>query len=321
MTRTMNRTITLRHLRCFAEVAESGSFTTAATRLFVTQSALTATIQQFEEAVGLKLFDRNTRRVAMTPEAVRFKAEADKILREFDAAISDLEAIAQSQKGHVRIAAAASAIYQFLVQSIVAFRAQYPAVSFTLRDAGAQQVEQLVVDGELDFAIASRYKGFDELDYVPLLSDTFGIVCRRDHPLARESGPLKWSELPAEGFVAFTQDTGIGTILRTQGPAWPGFENCQFEISSSTSLLAVLTEGGGFSIVPALAGKVAGFETLAFRELEGPVLTREVCLITRRLRSLSPTAQRLLRVLLQTIHAQRLPEGVVAAAIDAPQTV
>ncbi|SOZ17176.1 LysR family transcriptional regulator [Cupriavidus taiwanensis] len=308
----MSRNISLRHLRYFAEVANSGSFTTAASRLFVTQSALTSTIQQFEEAVGLKLFDRNTRRVVMTPEAFRFKDEAEKIIKEFDAAIADLEALAQSQKGHIRIAAAPSTIYQFLVKAVMAFRVQYPDVTFSLRDASAQQVEQLVVDGELDFAIASKHKGFAELDYSPLLEDRFGVVCRPDYRLASGHGPLQWNELVEDDYIGFTPDTGIGTTLRNHAPRWPAIENPQFEISSSTSLLAVLNEGGCFAIVPALTAKVAGFESLAFRELVDPGLSRELCLITRRLRSLSPSSQRLVRVITETIRQQNLPEGVTA---------
>ena len=91
-------------------VAETGSFTMAASRLFMTQSALTATIQQFEEAVGLKMFDRTTRRVAMTDHAERFIAEARKVVHSFDGAIGDLTALAQGERGHIRIGAAASVI-------------------------------------------------------------------------------------------------------------------------------------------------------------------------------------------------------------------
>lgn len=317
----MNRNISLRHLRCFAEVASAGSFTMAAARLFVTQSALTATIQQFEEAVGLKLFDRNTRRVVMTPEAVRFKSEADKILKEFDAAISDLQAFAQSQQGHIRIAAAASAIYQFLIEAILSFRTAFPNVTFSLRDAGARHVEQLVVDGELDFAIASKYKGFDELDYTPLIEDRFGVVCRSDHPLARDEGPLQWTDLDPTGYIGFTPDTGIGALLREHVYNFPVFASPQFETSSTTSLLAILNQGNCFAILPALAGKVAGYETLTFRELDGPVLSREICLVTRRLRSLSPSSQRLLQVITDTIRRQTLPAGVHAIVEGADSNV
>src|SRR6202012_2339814 len=112
------RKISLRHLRCFVAVAETGSFTLAAGRLFQTQSALTATIQQLETSVGLRLFDRTTRRVEMTDDATRFKVVADKIIRDFDSAIGDLQAVAKSQRGHLRIAAAPSVMTHILAPTL-----------------------------------------------------------------------------------------------------------------------------------------------------------------------------------------------------------
>jgi DNA-binding transcriptional LysR family regulator len=315
------RTVSLRHLRCFVEVANSGSFTIASSRLFLTQSSLTATIQQFEEAVGLKLFDRTTRRVAMTDAALRFKLEADRILNSFDSALSDLQAFSQSQQGHIRIAAAASVIEQFLVQVIATFREVYPNVTFSLRDAGAQEVEQMVYGGAVDFAITSRHKGHPDLVYTPLLEDRYGVACRKDHPLARSKAALNWSELSSDGFVAFSEDTGIGAYLREHAARWRLFDGRHDEISSTTSLYAMLRGGGCFSIVPALAANVDEFKELAFRQLKTPVLTRQICLITRRLRSLSPSSQRILDVLADSIRLARLPPGVsVSVAKPAKRT-
>ena len=82
--------VTLKHLRAFVAVAETGSFTLGAARLCVTQSALTAVIQQFEAAVAQKMFDRSTRRVDLTRQAEQFLPEAQRVLRAFDNAVGDL---------------------------------------------------------------------------------------------------------------------------------------------------------------------------------------------------------------------------------------
>lgn len=314
----MNRNVSLRHLRCFLEVANTGSFTEASSRLFVTQSSLTATIQQFEEAVGLKLFDRTTRRVVLTQAGLRFKPEAHEILREFDNAIGDLKAHAQSQMGQIRIAAAASVIYRFLVHAIAKFRETYPQVTVSLRDAGAEQVERMVTDGDVDFAVTSRHQGFEGLEYAPLLEDRYGVVCPAGHPLARSKVPLKWSDLPESGYVAFTPDTGIGSFLKKHAGEWPVFQGRHDEISSTTSLYPVLRAWNKFSVLPALAANVGEFTDLRFRQLTKPVLSREICLITRRLRSLSPSSQRLLDVLMDTIREQKLPMGVTAIRASRP---
>ena len=306
----MDRTVTIRHLRCFLAVADSGSFTVASNRMFLTQSSLTATIQQFEEAIGLKLFDRTTRRVVMTEDARRFHGEAEKIIKEFDAAIGDLKALAQSQQGHIRIAAAASIIYQFLTRAIPVFRQSYPNVTISLRDAGSEQVERMLLNGDLDFAITSRHKGYPDLDYTPLIEDRYGVLCMPQYRLGQAATPLRWGDLPPHDYVAFSADTGIGSFLAANAAFSPLFATPHDEVSSTTSLYPVLGLGDRYSIVPALAARAEDFPDLRFRELTGPVLTRKICLITRRLRSRSPSARRIMDILLETFHTTPLPPGV-----------
>jgi DNA-binding transcriptional LysR family regulator len=306
----MERNVSLRHLRCFLAVADSGSFTVASSRMFLTQSSLTATIQQFEEAVGLRLFDRTTRRVVLTEEGTRFRGQADKILKEFDSAIRDLQALAQSQQGHIKIAAAASVIYQFLVRAIPVFRAAYPNVTISLRDAGAAQVERMVLDGDVDFAITSKHKGYGDLDYIPLLEDHYGVVCLPEYARAHLPTPLRWADLPPEDYVALSADTGIGTFLAANACTSRLFSGQHDEVSSTNSLYPILSLGNRYSILPALAAKAEGIPALTFYELSEPVLSREICLITRRLRSLSPSARRILEILLETLEEHDLPPGV-----------
>jgi DNA-binding transcriptional LysR family regulator len=306
----MDINVSLRHLRCFLAVANSGSFTVASSRMFLTQSSLTATIQQFERMVGVRLFDRTTRRVVMTEEGLRFRDEAEKIVKEFDSAIRDLQALGQSQQGHIRIAAAASVIYQFLVQAISVFRKTYPNMTISLRDAGAEKAEQMVLGGEVDLAITSKHKGLDDLDYTPLLEDRYGVVCLPEYPLKQTSTPLRWSDLPPSDYVAFSGDTGIGSFLAANAGHTALFAEQHDEVSSTTSLYALLSLGDRYSIIPALAANAGETPALTYHELCEPALTREICVITRRLRSVSPSAKRLLDILFATLEAQELPPGV-----------
>lgn len=156
----------------------------------------------------------------------------------------------------------------FMVDAISAFSQSYPDITFSLRDTGAEQVEQMVFDGEVDFALASPHKGYEDLSYTPLLEDQH-----------------------VDGSSLF------------DGP--------HDEVSSTTSLFPFLSSGDRYSVVPALAAKAGESFNLQFRALTDPVLSRQICLVTRKLRSLSPTAGRMLNVLLQTIERQELPSGVL----------
>jgi DNA-binding transcriptional LysR family regulator len=304
------RRVSLRHLRCFLAVAETGSFTLASAKLFQTQSSLTATIQQFEEAVGLKLFERTTRRVELTAEARAFRPMAEKVVRDFEAAIGDLHAISKNQKGHMRIAAAPSMVVHILSPALARFRQDHPGITVSVQDAGSARIEDGVLAGEVDFGIASRLRNYSELVYTPIVRDPFGAIVPMDHPLAAEDGPITWAEVRRHEYIGLTNDTGIGAFLeqypelRLDKAAHP-----YDYASSTTSLYAMLRLGGKISVVPALVAQASPMTEFKFRELEEPRITREICLITRQLRSLSVTTARILQLLMDTLNERPLLYG------------
>lgn len=295
------RKISLRHLRCFVAVADTGSFTLAAARLYQTQSSLTATIQQFEEEVGLKLFDRTTRRVVMTADAARFKPVADRVLQDFDTAVGDLQAISLSHRGHARIAAVSSMVEHVLTPALAAFQRSYPDITISVSDGSSDKVERAVLSGEVDFGIASRLNNFPDLSYLPIVGDRFGVLFPADHPLGTIERPLKWADLVEFKTISLANDTGIGAFLDTHPSLGMHHASLTDRASSTTSLFAMLTLGGRISVLPELAMQSGPLKKFSFRELTDPVVTREVCLITRQLRSFSPNTQRLVDALIETI--------------------
>jgi DNA-binding transcriptional LysR family regulator len=304
------RKISLRHLRCFVAVADTGSFTLAAARLYQTQSSLTATIQQFEEEVGLKLFDRTTRKVVMTADAARFKPVADRVLQDFDTAVGDLQAISLSHRGHARIAAVPSMVEHVLTPALASFQRSYPDITISVSDGSSDKVERAVLSGEVDFGIASRLNNFPDLAYLPIVGDRFGVLFPADHPLGAINRPLRWADLADFKTIALANDTGIGAFLDTH-PALGMHHHASLQdrASSTTSLFAMLTLGGRISVLPELAVQTGPLKTFTFRELSDPVITREVCLITRQLRSFSPNTQRLVDALIETIPHDYRWEG------------
>lgn len=298
----MGASIKLRHLRCFVAVAETGSFTLAANRLFQTQSSLTATIKQLEEVAGLKLFDRTTRRVELTNDAIWFKVVAERVLLDFDNAIADLQAVSKSQRGHIKIAVAPSMMPHILAPTLKSFRALYPEISISVYDQGSDKIERAVLNGEMDFGLSTPLNRFPDLDYVPVLADPFGVVFPASHPIAKKAGRLTWADLRHYDYVGLTQDTGIGALLGREKGLLDQIEVRDYA-SSTTSLAALLQMGGKISVLPSLAAHTGELAKFKFREIHKPLIFREICLITRQLRSHSPSTQRILDILLATIKS------------------
>jgi len=307
----MSRQISLRHLRCFLEIANTGSFTAAASRLYMTQSSLTYIIQQFEEGIGLKLFDRSTRRVTLTVEGARYLEEARHLVQSFDTSISDLRATAQLQRGEIRIAGAISFIELFMVDIIRNFKSAYPGIRISIRDAGAALVERMVIRGEIDLAIAGRFEDLRDLIYTPLLYDSYGAIFEPSDPLARiDSATLNWNMLDPGRFIGLTDDTSIAVHLKRHAPEFMAAAPSHDKVSSTTTLFPILKIPGKFSVVPALTAAIGTSQGLIFRLLEAPATHRELCMLSRRLSSFSPAAGAFVASMRQTLRGSAMPLGV-----------
>ena len=308
----MTNNISIRHLRAFIEIATTGSFTRAADNLHLTQSTLTATIKQLEEQAGLKLLDRTTRRVLLTREGKGFLPVAEKLISDFDTAFSDLQATATQQQGKLGVAASPSMIARVLPAVIQQYHQMYPKISIYLRDDNAGGIEQRVLDNDVDFGIGGDHSQHPELNYQPVLSDRYGVVIPASHPLAKRS-EITWEEISDLPQIHLTEDTGTRAQLfklEKENNLNLPIHGAMIEVSTPAGLAEMVKTGLGISLLPALAASTSAFDQLRFVPLSNPVLSRQICIINRKGRSLGPAAETLLAMVNQYFSSTELPEYV-----------
>lgn len=293
--------ITLKHLKAFVAVAEESSFTRASKRLALSQPALTIQINQFEEELGVKLFDRTTRRVRLTSNGEEFLPTARRLLDDVYTAVAEVRAVAERRRGRVTVAALPSVATRIMPQIVAAYSARYPAVGVHMHDSNASGVQNRVRIGEVDFGISSMWAPDQDLAFEPILRDRFGLVCRGDHPLARSRAPLPWRDLGDATFLGLAADTGIRTLLHRIDDLPDSVRAPQFEVSNIATMEGLLEAGLGVSALPELALPGHRSCDLVFRPLVEPVLTRDLCLITRRGRSLTPAAEGMRELIMETL--------------------
>lgn len=304
--------VSVRHLRAFIEVASCGSFTKAAHNLHLTQSTLTATIKQLEEQAGLKLLDRTTRSVLLTGEGAGFLPVAEKLISDFDTAFSDLQAVATHQRGKVGIAASPSMIGRVLPDIIKSYHQQYPKIGIYLRDDNASGIEQRVLDNDVDFGIGGNHSAQSELNYKPVLNDLYGVVLPHNHPL-RKQNIIEWKDICELPQVHLTSDSGTRSQLLKLVESEHLNLNLQgsiIEVSTPAGLAEMVHAGIGISLLPALAASTRAFQHLVFIPLKSPTLNREICIISRKGRALSPAAESLLSMIEQQFKRANLPRHV-----------
>ena len=143
----------LRQIRAFVTVAQLGSFTRAASLLNLSQPALTVQIRNLEEALGVRLFDRNTRTVSLTRMGRELVPALQRILRDLDAVVAEARDVAAQRHGIVRLAALPSFAAGVLPEIIAQFRETNPKISFVIHDVIASGVIAQVREEQVDLGL------------------------------------------------------------------------------------------------------------------------------------------------------------------------
>ncbi len=178
----------LRHLRYFCAVAEHGSFTIAARQLNVSQSGVSGQVRDLEKEVGVALFRRNQREVALTPEGSVFFHEAREILIRADRAVELVVRSSKGVSGTLTVGLCGPVTAAFLPKLIRKFRKQFPGVTLALRErAPSAQIEALL-NGHIDIAftrgIPAEFKPL--LCHELFLRELLVVALPKGHTLASE---------------------------------------------------------------------------------------------------------------------------------------
>jgi DNA-binding transcriptional LysR family regulator len=143
----------LRHLRCFVVLAEELHFARAAQRLHLSQPALSQTLKQLEQATGLRLIDRTTRRVALTAEGAALRDDALRVLAEFDGLVERAHETAAGRRGTLRVGFTIGAAVDLVPRVLRAYAAEYPDVKVELTEFDFSEPEAGLDDDRSDVAI------------------------------------------------------------------------------------------------------------------------------------------------------------------------
>ena len=287
-----NMNLDLGDLRAFVAVAERGSFHAAASDIHLSQPALSRRVAKLEASLGVRLLERTTRKVELTTVGRDFARKARDLLNGLDQSLLGIGAIAERMSGEVTIACVPSAVRYFLPDVLRRYHEKYPRILLRVTDEGAGDVLSSVARSEADFGI--NYVGAHEpnIEFEPVMKESFVVACRKDHELAKRK-KVTWAELGKYDYMTVAKASGNRFLLDLALAETPTRPRSFCEVRHVMTVVGLVEAGLGIAAVPQLAMPPGGHPTLVSIPLVEPAVKRTVGLIRRRGIALSPAAQQL----------------------------
>lgn len=277
----------LRHLQYFLMVAREGTISGAAHALHLSQPSLSRQMQDLEQELGLKLFDRGSRRIELTAAGMRLRRRAEEIVDLVGRTEAELRVSAETLTGEVRIGCGETPAVRLIANVIAEMQDEYPLVRFALHSGNAEDVRDRLDNGLIDFGLFVGQVDLTRYESIELPArDRWGVIMRRDDALCSKES-VQASDL-----------AGLPLILSAQGgdelAPWFHRNLAELDVVATYNLLynaAALAEAR-VGYVVCLEGIVeASLATdLVFRPLE-PEVTAGVAIAWKRYQELSPAAE------------------------------
>lgn len=260
----------LAQLRCFTSLAAELNFRRAAERLHMTQPPLSRQIQLLEHQLGVALFIRSTRAVALTAAGRAFLIEAQALLEQAHRAAQTARLTASGEIGNVNIGFVASAVYDFLPRVVAQARRERPGVRIALYEMSTFEQLQALHARRIDLAIVRAPLNQAGLVSECLVREPFILAVPSEHPLTHAAS-VELAALQGQPFIMYSHagwlpfNELLTGMFRSTG-VQPDYVQ---SIGNTLTILSLVNAGMGMALVPRSASAMS-FERLCWRNIELP---------------------------------------------------
>ena len=247
--------ISTRQLRYFVEIADSGSFSAAAERLFVAQSALSRQIKELESQLQTPLFERTARQPRLTAAGEAFYPRARNLLSELLKASDLATQVGQGQLGTLRLSHSSTVpMSGALLQGISTWLERCPGVSMDIVKLSSEAQLEEIAEGRLDVGLLRLpvLRQREGVRVVPLYTEPLALAVPAGHPLARVNAAVELMQLKDEAFISIPhpQRGGLSYLSAELCMRAGFFPKAARVMSRKTTQLQLIQAGFGIALLP-----------------------------------------------------------------------
>ncbi|RIH89491.1 Hydrogen peroxide-inducible gene activator [Meiothermus luteus] len=303
--------MTLEQLRYLVALAEEGSFTRAAERVYLTQPALSVQVRRLEEELGVRLFDRAKRPLEPTEVGRAVVAQARRVLEE----VEKIRALAEGQaalfEGPFRLGVIPTLAPYLLPRLLPRLAERWPGLELSVREELTPGILQALLEGRLDGGLIGTPERLPGLEFTPLFEEGFVAYVAPGHPLYAQPA-LHPLEIPLEDTWVLSEGHCFREqILAVCRPGLPR-RRVEFQSGDLETLVHLVEEVGGLTLLPEVALWTLGeARWTRLRPLAPPGAGRTVYLVCREGALRRPVAQALGEEARRVFQGLERPPGLV----------
>lgn len=279
----------LTSLRLFLQVAYNRSFSEASRLSHVSQPALSRTIRLLEEQLDTRLFDRNSRNVALTSAGEYLLPIVERLTADFDHAFSELEHSFAGERGRVVVGALPSMAAGALPPALASFRNLYPQVEVILRDHLSGNLYQQMQERQIDMAITIPPET-DGFEFKKLIDDPMVLVCPVGSILDQPD-PADWAVFRDHIFISMAPRSSVRELTDAAFNVSGINVRGHYECTQLATVGALITSGLGVTALPEATLGLLRDERITSRPLKNPIVVRQIGIATLAGRTLPPAAK------------------------------
>ncbi|MCG5078126.1 LysR family transcriptional regulator [Paraburkholderia tagetis] len=288
--------LNLRDIRALVAVAEAGNFTRAAERLHLSQPALTVQIRRLEETIGTRLFDRNSRNVALTPAGRELLPLMRKSLHDMENVLRDARALGDGERGTIRLACLPTFAASVLPELVIGMKREVPRVAFEIRDVVASTVNALVRNEDADVGLTGGEVSDPMLEVLHTGVDRLVAVCPRAHPLAKKRR-ITLDDLVRSPLVLTAPGTSVRAVVDAALSETREAPDISCEPTYMMTAVAMVRAGLGITILPETAREVRAEPGLIVKPIDHPAFVRPIAIVKKRGRTLPVVTDRFVKLM------------------------